>query len=84
MAKKAQDTVIFSGETKHGRNRFPANVAIRFEDPDAAPYFVKCGWAEFSDKEPQMTFTEGEVEVDPETVFNETGLKVADAVLNGE
>lgn len=82
MAKtKQQDTVIFSSAVKHNGITFAPTIATRFEDPDAAPYFVKCGWAEFTGSEPVMTYEQGLVDIDPETINNATGLKIADVVL---
>src|SRR4051812_31039788 len=67
------DTVEFNREVKHGTHRLHKRLVARFEDPDAAPYFVRAGWAEFTDKEPDVTFTEGEVEIDPETIMGNNG-----------
>lgn len=72
-----------SGVVKHGRLAFVPGTAYAFEDPDAASYFKGCGWAEDTTDEPQVTFSLGEIDIDPETVFGggpNKGRKVADLI----
>jgi len=83
------DTVEFNRECKHGVHRFFDGLVAQFEDPDAAPYFVRAGWASFSSKEPKVTYTQGEVDIDPETIMGnegpegtKPGLKVSDVVID--
>lgn len=83
MAKsKEPGTVEFTEEVKHGTgdkfHRFSRSQVVAFEDPDAADYFVKLGWAKPSTDEPMLTLTQEELDIDPETIQNESGLKVAD------
>lgn len=75
--------IIFESLTKHGTLTFLPSVPLAFEDVDAAPYFIACGWAKATDKEPLHTYLLGEVDIDPETRQNETGLLVADLVQKG-
>jgi hypothetical protein len=81
-------TVKFNGVTLHGTLRFEPGVAYAFEDEDAEPYFKAAGWAEDSDEEPVRTFTKGEIDIDPNTVFGTTehphyGKRVKD-VMDGK
>lgn len=79
--------IRFTGVTKHGKKEFAPGVAYRFEDPDAEPYFRKAGWAEAYKPSKGETVIEvgiGEVDIDPDTIHNETRLKVADLTLEGE
>ncbi len=58
-----------AGVVKHGKHSFAPGVPYAFEDADAEPYFIAAGWAERT-KEPSVhTFTLGEVDIDPATVF---------------
>jgi hypothetical protein len=58
-----------AGVVKHGTIIMQPGSIVGFEDPDAAPYFIAAGWAEPSDEEPSIVYTQGEVDVDPTTVF---------------
>ena len=82
MAKPSESpkgaTVIFKETVLHDKHRFAPTIPIAFADPGAADYFVKLGWADYSDKKAVQTFDEGLIEIDPETIQNATGLKVAD------
>lgn len=60
---------IFSNVTKQGKVQLAPGVPYGFEDPDAIPYFSAMGWGEESDKDPVVTITLGEFDIDPETVF---------------
>ncbi len=44
--------IVFNQRVKHGRLDFHPTIPYGFEDPDAAPYFKACGWAEDSSAEP--------------------------------
>ncbi len=80
--------VEFNQEVKHGTNEkvhrfFPGQV-VGFEDHDAVAYFTKLGWADASTKKPVMTLSIDELDIDPDTVQNRTGLKVADITTTSE
>ena len=75
---KAKDTVVFNGETKQSGLRFPPATPIRFEGEGHADFFVLAGWADYSDEEPKMIIGADEIEVDPDTIHNATGLRVMD------
>lgn len=72
--------VKFKNVTKHGVENFVPGVALGFEDPDAEPYFIACGWADATNDEPVIVYEAGRVEVDPETRQNGTGILVADLI----
>ena len=80
MAKTKTGAVKFRSPTKHGSQLFVPGVALGFEDPDAAPYFIAAGFADPTDDEPVMTYPEGLVSVDPETVFG-SGDRVGQKVM---
>lgn len=69
-----------SGVVKHGKLSFAPGVAYAFEDPDAEPFFIAAGWAERTKDKPVHTFTLGEIDIDPATVFG-GGDKKGQAVL---
>lgn len=69
-------SVIFNQIVREGRNILMPGVVLAFEDPDAEPYFVAMGWAEQTDAEPVMTYTQDEVSVDPLARSAETGKYV--------
>lgn len=73
----------FTNTTKHGVHTFVPNVSLGFEDPDAVPHFIACGWGEETTEEPIHIYTEGEVDIDPATVHRGTGLLVADILPHG-
>lgn len=73
--------VIFKSLTKHGTLTFLPSVPLAFEDEDAAPYFMKAGWAEATDQEPLHTYLLGEVDIDPLTRDNSTGKLVVENVI---
>jgi hypothetical protein len=78
--------VIFSSPTRHGPNTFAPGVSLAFEDARAEDYFVAAGWASTTKKEPAMTYPEGTVEIDPQTVFADgpnKGALVMEEVSNG-
>ena len=54
---------------KHGKHSFAPGVSYAFEDEDAEPYFIAAGWAAKTKEPPVHTFTLGEVDIDPETIF---------------
>lgn len=76
-------TIKFKDVTLHGKNRFLPGHAYGFEDKDAEPYFLACGWATTTNEEPEYVFPLGEVDIDPETVHNESGFLVRDLVEHG-
>lgn len=63
--------IMFNQRVKHGTCDFHPGVVYAFEDPDAAPYFLACGWAEEVDAEPAVTFSLGELDIDPCTIFGD-------------
>ena len=87
--------VTFNQQVKHpgtpnpdgtggGLFNFFQGQVVEFEDPDAGPYFVRCGWAAPTpDASPQLTVTEGELNIDPETRHNERAMLVRDVVVGG-
>lgn len=76
-------TIKFKDVTLHGKNRFLPNHAYGFEDKDAEPYFLALGWATSTNEAPEYVFPLGEVDVDPETVDNESGFLVRDIIEHG-
>lgn len=75
--------VKFNHVTKHGKLQIAPSISIAFEDEGAEAYFVAAGFAEETDEEPVMTFPEGSVTVDPETIFG-TGDQRGQKVLAAE
>lgn len=61
--------IKFNQRVKHGGHDFHPGVAYSFDDADAEPYFKICGWAEDTDDDPAVTFTAGEVDIDPCTIW---------------
>ena len=61
--------VKLSGITKHGGQIFPPNVSIGFDDEHAEDYIKAMGWGEATDEEPVITYPEGSLIVDPQTVY---------------
>lgn len=60
---------VFNQRVKHGTADLHPNVVYGFEDPDAVPYFIACGWAAESTDEPQVVISLGEIDVDPCTIW---------------
>lgn len=58
-----------AGIVKHGKQSFAPGVPYAFEDADAEPYFIAAGWAAPTKEKPVHTFTLGEIDIDPATVF---------------
>jgi len=58
-----------AGIVKHGKLSFAPGVAYAFEDKDAEPYFIAAGWAEATHDAPVHTYSLGEIDIDPATVF---------------
>lgn len=69
-----------AGVVKHGKLSFAPGVSYAFEDTDAEPYFIAAGWASPTKDAPVHTFTLGEIDIDPGTVFG-GGDKKGQAVL---
>lgn len=69
------DLIKFRERVKHGRLDLHPGPVYGFEDPDAAPYFKACGWADDvpDDTDPDVTITIGELDVDPLTVWGTEG-----------
>lgn len=63
------DAIVFNQRVKHGRLDFHPTIAYGFEDPDAAPYFKACGWAEDSSDAPLVTISIEEIDIDPCTIW---------------
>lgn len=75
--------VKFKEVALHGKNRFLPNHAYGFEDKDAEPFFIAAGWAEPTKDEPEYVFPLGEVDIDPATIHNDSGLLMSDVVKHG-
>lgn len=69
-----------TGVVKHGKLSFAPGISYAFEDPDAEAYFIAAGWAARTKDAPVHTFTLGEIDIDPATVFG-GGAKRGQAVL---
>jgi hypothetical protein len=67
--KASFDKVVFTERVKHGLLDFHPGPVYEFEDPDAAPYFKACGWAEDSTAEAQVRITFDELDIDPCVVW---------------
>lgn len=67
------DVVVFNQRVKHGRLDFHPTIAYGFEDPDAAPYFKACGWADDAEGDPVVTISIEELDIDPCTVWGGGG-----------
>jgi hypothetical protein len=65
------DVVKFNQRVKHGVLDFHPTIAYGFKDPDAAPYFKACGWAEDTEDEPVVVLTIDELDVDPCTIWGD-------------
>lgn len=63
------DVIVFNQRVKHGRCDFHPLVKYGFEDPDAAPYFKACGWADDSIDPADVVISIDEIDIDPATVF---------------
>jgi len=63
------DVIVFNQRVKHGRLDFHPTIPYGFEDPDAAPYFKACGWAEDSSDAPLVTISIEEIDIDPCTIW---------------
>ena len=74
--------IKFNQPVKHGRHLFTPGATVSFKDKDAEAYFKAAGWATASRAKVQHTYSAGEVEIDPETVFA-TGNKRGQRVLGG-
>jgi hypothetical protein len=74
--------IIFSTLVKHGTLQFLPGVPVAFEDRDAEPYFIAAGFAEKTKEKPVHTYSEGEVDIDPETTFG-NGDRLGQKVLEG-
>jgi len=68
--------VKFSSVTLHGKERFLPDIPLAFEDPDAEPYFIACGWAEKTTEEPKYTYSQDEVSVDLDTIHSDSRAPV--------
>ena len=68
--------VKFKGPTRHGVNTFVPDVSLAFDDTNAEAYFVAAGFADQTSDAPVMTYPEGTVEIDPDTVQAGTGKLV--------
>lgn len=73
-------SIIFNQAVKHGKSQFFPGVPVAFEDEDAAPYFLAAGWADETDQSPLHTYSKGEIDIDPETVFG-SGEKIGQRVM---
>lgn len=80
------DVLTFNNPTKHGTLSFHPKLTYGFEGADAAPYLIANGWAKVAPKgtEPDVVISAEEFVVDPETIQNESGLKVADLIAGSE
>lgn len=63
--------IVFNQRVKHGRLDFHPGVVYEFEDPDAAPYFKACGWADDSIDPVAVTIGIEELDIDPCTIFGD-------------
>ena len=72
MASEVEhDAVEFNQPVKHGGFHFLPGVVYGFEDPDAAPYFKACGWADDSNGDAVVIITKEELDVDPLTIWGD-------------
>jgi hypothetical protein len=65
------DVIKFNQRVKHGTLDFHPGPRYGFEDPDAAPYFKTCGWAEDATGDPDVVITMGELDIDPCTIYGD-------------
>lgn len=65
------DSILFNQRVKHGRLDFHPGPVYAFEDPDAAPYFIACGWANAvtDGAEPAVVISLEEIDIDPCTIW---------------
>lgn len=63
------DVILFNQRVKHGTLDFHPGPLYGFEDPDAAPYFKACGWADDAKGEPAVVITMDELDIDPCTIW---------------
>lgn len=61
--------IVFNATTKHGTQTFEPVTVVAFNDVLAEDYFVKAGLAKTSTKRATVTYPEGTVTIDPNTVF---------------
>jgi hypothetical protein len=69
------DVIMFNQRVKHGRLDLHPGVAYGFEDPDAAPYFKACGWADDHDGDAAVTIGIDELDIDPCTIWGDGSNK---------
>jgi len=69
-------TIKFKGRTKHGGLDLFPGVPLAFADFGAEDYFIAAGFADNTKEAPLETYAIGSVEIDPLTVFAETGKHV--------
>jgi hypothetical protein len=65
------DVIKFNQRIKHGKLDFHPTVKYGFEDPDAAPYFKACGWADDATGDADVVVTIGELDIDPLTIWGD-------------
>lgn len=63
--------IKFTKLYKHGRLTFLPGGVYGFEDPDADEFFQKVSAAEATTEEPVHVFGADEVDIDPDTVFQD-------------
>lgn len=74
-------SIKFSSPTLHGTAKFAPGISTAFEDADAEPYFIAAFGAETTDEPPVMTYSLGEVDIDPQTIFG-NGPQVGQLVIS--
>lgn len=66
------DAIIFNQRVKHGRCDFHPGPVYGFDDPDAAPYFIACGWAaDATGEDVAVAISLEEIDIDPCTIFGD-------------
>lgn len=77
--------IVFTQVVKHpGCSDFTPKTVYGFEDEDAEAYFVAAFGAVRTDDEPDVVISAEQCDIDPDTIHNETGLKVTDLVVQAE
>lgn len=75
--------IVFKEVVKHpGVSDFTPKTVYGFEDSDAEDYFLKLFKCHQVDEEPDVVLSIEELDIDPNTIHNESGLSVQDIVVD--
>lgn len=61
--------IKFNQRVLHGHLQFLPDSVVAFEDVDAAPYFIKAGWADPTDEPPVHVYPLADVDIPAAPIF---------------